>query len=369
MARSQFFTESHVTDAFKNSISVLNLYIPERQIIKDLTKALLSSFKIILNNPAIFDENCPQNIEWIGSSYLSALSGLKNLPQNSTEEAIDKFEEELEYIYTLTFRFIKELQYSLPGEVSIELYSFLSYGDKNFRHFSEENKQNISYANYIMPAQIIKQMLHSAEIKSFMDFQKKTENAAEMKKRWDAEITQKTTIFEEFSEKIKRLTSEYNFVGLQHGFKSIYDEKKSDLKTSRNILIALGAIAITPLIFQLSIFYFDHEFFVQRLTELKYIAPVFLAIEILLLYFFRIALQNLNSIRLQLLQLNLRMTLCQFIQSYADYSGDIKNKNNSSLEKFESIIFSQIAPDESSLPSTFDGIEQLAKLIQSARGR
>lgn len=66
-----------------------------------------------------------------------------------------------------------------------------------------------------------------------------------------------------------------------------------------------------------------------------------------------------------MVQIELRKTLCQFIQNYSDYSKNIKEKDANSLEKFENLIFSGLVTNEDKLPSTFDGIEQLTKLIKN----
>jgi hypothetical protein len=63
------------------------------------------------------------------------------------------------------------------------------------------------------------------------------------------------------------------------------------------------------------------------------------------------------------------MSLCRFIQSYADYSIDIKEKNSEALSKFEAIIFSGLVGSEDKLPSTFDGIEQLTAFAKSITGK
>jgi hypothetical protein len=94
--------------------------------------------------------------------------------------------------------------------------------------------------------------------------------------------------------------------------------------------------------------------------------PVF-SITFILIYYFRVALQNHNSIKAQLSQIELRKTLCQFIQSYSDYSTKIKKEDPESLSKFESIIFSSIITNGDNIPSTFDGLEQVVKLISDLK--
>ncbi|HGE6119725.1 hypothetical protein [Vibrio cholerae] len=77
---------------------------------------------------------------------------------------------------------------------------------------------------------------------------------------------------------------------------------------------------------------------------------------------------NYRSTKAQIMQIELRQTLCQFIQSYAEYASEIKSKDTTSLEKFENLIFSGILSDAEKLPSTFDGLEQIGKLLKSVKG-
>jgi hypothetical protein len=67
------------------------------------------------------------------------------------------------------------------------------------------------------------------------------------------------------------------------------------------------------------------------------------------------------------MQIELRQALCQFIQSYATYSKEIKTQDTGALEKFESLIFSWLLYDPDKLPSTFDGIEQIGNFIKSIK--
>jgi hypothetical protein len=97
--------------------------------------------------------------------------------------------------------------------------------------------------------------------------------------------------------------------------------------------------------------------------------PPLLALELILLYFFRVVLSNFRGLQAQLLQLNLRVSLCQFIQSYSEYSSKIKKTDASALERFEAIVFSAVTSNADKMPATFDGVEQLAKLVSSLRSK
>ncbi|ENO7354865.1 hypothetical protein Q4R08_09425 [Morganella morganii] len=56
-----------------------------------------------------------------------------------------------------------------------------------------------------------------------------------------------------------------------------------------------------------------------------------------------------------------------FIQGYTEFS--TKYNDQSSLSKFESLVFSNVIPDSKKIPSTLDGLEQLAKLFESIKGK
>jgi hypothetical protein len=104
-----------------------------------------------------------------------------------------------------------------------------------------------------------------------------------------------------------------------------------------------------------------------EMNHLFILIPLF-SIEIILIYFFRVILLNHRSIKAQLMQLELRQTLCQFIQSYTEYSSKIKASDASALDKFENMIFSGVVSNSEKLPSTFDGIEQISKMLKSVKG-
>lgn len=88
---------------------------------------------------------------------------------------------------------------------------------------------------------------------------------------------------------------------------------------------------------------------------------------VILFYLLKVCLNNLYSIRSQILQLELRMTLCQFIQSYAEHSKTLKQNNKEGFEKFENLIFSSIVSTDEKIPATFDGMEQLTSLLKSIK--
>lgn len=133
-------------------------------------------------------------------------------------------------------------------------------------------------------------------------------------------------------------------------------------------LLALAALMIAPPIAQIAYVLSHMDTIESRKGLLLYTLPTILAIEVILVYFFRVVLAQFRSVKAQVLQLDLRIALCQFVQSYAEYSMTVKKNDPNVLAKFEAVVFNSLVPDNESIPSTFDGAEQLANLIKSIRG-
>lgn len=158
---------------------------------------------------------------------------------------------------------------------------------------------------------------------------------------------------------------EYNFVGLSDGFRTLREQKKKELNWQNVAYYALMAVIIS-LIVSKSIWSANY------LVSNNFDSPIFIIVTIstvlflfILLYFFRISLVNVKSIKSQILQIDLRLTLCQFIHNYDSDTKDLREGMKESFERFESVIFSPIVATEDQMPATFDGLEQLTGLLSS----
>ncbi|MGP1190579.1 hypothetical protein ACJ8KY_23530, partial [Serratia sp. CY54781] len=69
----------------------------------------------------------------------------------------------------------------------------------------------------------------------------------------------------------------------------------------------------------------------------------------------------------QINQIELRKSLCMFIQNYVEYSKTMKSGGNNTLDKFENVIFSNILMSDEKLPSTFDGLDSIASIIKEIK--
>lgn len=177
---------------------------------------------------------------------------------------------------------------------------------------------------------------------------------------------------------LKKQKTAFNFVGLYDGFNSLSSSKSAQKKFVLIIASLLGislvAVPILSIFFSKDIGMFFSDITIEvstlKLTtsfSWQKILPI-VGLEFILVYLFRVVLNRLNVIQTEVMQLELRKSLCQFIQSYAQYAKEIRtleeDKEVNILEKFESIIFSNILSAPEKVPSTFDGLEQLANFIK-----
>ncbi len=100
-----------------------------------------------------------------------------------------------------------------------------------------------------------------------------------------------------------------------------------------------------------------------------YLIATVVGFEILLGYFFRVALHGYRAIKAQLIQIDLRMALCQFIQEYAKYAKDIRKDSPELLDRFDQLIFSGIVNSEAAIPSTLDGLEHVANVLDKLKAK
>lgn len=240
--------------------------------------------------------------------------------------------------------------------------------DDNFELFTGNDRQQIIFARYSMPAQVAKKLINDPTIAEFRKFSQTVEEASKLKKDWDSDLNERQLRVESIKSSLKNATSEYNFVGLVDGFRHLSKAKIVERRVAFWTLIGLAIIMITPPAAQIGYVFSHFESLDTKKGLLLYTLPTILAIEVILVYLFRVVLAQFRSVKAQVLQLDLRIALCQFVQSYAEYSMKIKKEDPNVLSKFESLIFSSLVSESEGIPSTFDGVEQLANLIKSVRG-
>lgn len=164
-------------------------------------------------------------------------------------------------------------------------------------------------------------------------------------------------------ERVRNLKSEYNFVGLSSGFNIIKEKKEKELSTTEmNYKNLFGTVFIAPVIAVIIHFTFP-DLYPKDYSAIFILFP-FITIEMAIIYFFRLSYLEAKALRTQLMQIDLRLSLCAFIDGYVEY----RRKNNIAIEKvldsFDALIFSPIQNNENNIPAMFDGLEAIAGVAE-----
>ncbi len=353
-----FFAEKNNKAVLEKFIQLGNKKIIDNQDSMKMLKYSIGIIESINHTPEIWDNQCEFNIKHIGPRFITELSEYEPATQH-----------DLKRIFCMSYRFLCELHLNLEKgkELSMELQEIKNNIEYDDYHNDSEIRSRIIYASYTMPVIILKELINNDKISVFKNFDKKKKDTETLITQWDKELKEKEIEVTDLKNKLDEYKVGYNFVGLNQGFANLGKQKDKEAAGLFKSLIAMGILTTIPLITVIvftSIGIFQGQTF--GTNHLSVLIPI-ISIEVILIYFFRVILFNHKSVKAQKMQIELRQTLCQFIQSYAEYSVKIKEKDNKALEKFENLIFSGILSDSEKLPSTFDGLDQLTNLIKSAK--
>ncbi|SPL71798.1 hypothetical protein KPC_2976 [Acinetobacter stercoris] len=220
------------------------------------------------------------------------------------------------------------------------------------------------YGVNVLPYEILKVEYHKSPLKKVSLIEANISKCIQDIEMWEASFQEKIDAVKRLEIKLEQSKSQYDFVLLNEGFKNLYDQKKNELENKNFFhLFFIAIITLLPIINLLtgSLFVSTQKINLMSILLLEF--PI-LTLLFILIYFFRINLKERSSIQSQMMQLELRMALCQFIHNYAEDSEEMHKKNKDGFTKFENIIFSPIVSSDDKIPSTFDGMDQLAKLIE-----
>lgn len=344
-------------EKFINHLSSLSSHaVIKDEFLIGIIKHLLLIIKAFKNDPEFFDKNCQVNIEYIKDKFILTI-------QYCMERSPDVNEnDKLIGAFTDAYRFFSEAGMHV-NRFNHELESVFGWVDLNIDKFNNNNLAQINFAKNKTHLEIIKKLINNPLIKNFESFAKVAGAAEELKIKWDGEIIAREIKINGLEDRLNGMETKSNFVALVHGFKNLGDAKKQEIFWSFGSLILIGSVMLAILIAEI-IFVFGHE---KISDNLIYLFPALLGIELILFYFFRVVLSSFRATKNQLLQLDLRIALCQFIQSYAEYSGKIKKNDATALDRFEALVFSGLASQDANIPTVFDGVDQLSKLVKSVR--
>lgn len=164
----------------------------------------------------------------------------------------------------------------------------------------------------------------------------------------------------EYDSKLKEYKSDYNFVLLSKAFSNLRGKKRTEFQIN-NFIVLIFSLCLTciPLIALAN--HIKGWYIIElNLSSLAYYLPL-LSLELLLFYFMRLYYIEGKAIKAQLLQIDQRLSLCEFIHDY------VETKKNSGAEKeswslFEKLIFSPIQVTSENIPSLLDGASSIAEL-------
>ncbi len=302
-----------------------------------------------------WDKRTQFNIRNIGEQF-----------QAKVKEA-DMSKESIDDLYCMLLRFFVEEYINNPRDSSGDYQSVRDFSRMNINEFSGVAPTQIYYALNEMSTSILKSLINSDDLVVLKKFTAFVDVAKNLHDEWKKDLSESELKVQALHDTLTQQQNAFNFVNLNQGFESLAKNKRSELFWARLFMIALG-MALPLVIGYESLRFFESHSNIKNIYEFLSLIPA-ASLTIILLYYFRISLKNFNSIRSQIMQIDLRKTLCQFIQGYAEYSSDIKAKDKNLLDKFEDVIFTNIMPSEEKIPSTFDGIEQVVNLINSIKNK
>ncbi len=344
------------------AIEEKNRYLEKNLFRSDtLVSVFVEVLSSMLKYPQQWDEKTTFNQSHIGDEYIRLASEftLKN-------SQIDNFE----MIVAYTYRFYVE--YSFSHDSFLSPYFKTDFGDhinSIVSSFQPNPRREITFANGTMIIELIRFYTNNQNVKQILESKETIDAATKVISSWNEKLSEERKKVKNLLAELGNIETAYNFVGLSHGFQRLTDNRSKSKTKILICMILMGLLMLAPLCFELVISFNQNGNPTMSFLSIDSFFKLFpfLAIEIILLYFFRILLHNYESVKAQLLQLELRQTLCQFIQSYADYASGIKQKDSVSLEKFENLIFSGIVSEANKLPSTFDGLDQITKLAKEIK--
>ena len=316
---------------------------------------------------------CPFNYHHIGESFENILNFLEN---NWDSEILDD-------IFLMSIRFLREAELTMRRQYKQKLWNDDDTYERIWDWFKSLTNDDIHYnqrfqLNYIQndySLMLLNDYLGNKSFQAFLNYEeniKKIEQHSIVLKETSDNIQksadEKLEKVEQLSDTLENLKQGFNFVALSDGFSRMLNEKKASKKWMLSLLFLIAVIiSVIPVFKMIPACEMIPicKIFSDGDTNLTWQQIAISAgLELVLIYFFRVVLFHYRTVQTQIMQLDLRLSLCQFIQSYAEYAKEIKTNDKDALDKFENLIFSSILSSDEKIPSTFDGLEQLNSLIK-----
>jgi len=233
-----------------------------------------------------------------------------------------------------------------------------------------------------MATSITRDLINSNEFKSIREIAQevdayenkistlKTKELAEFEQQMDcctskSELLIKTiedleVDLQNYEKKLSEYKNEYNFILLSKAFKKMSAAKNTELTSAKRITWVFTTLLSAPPLFTFLNHIFSWIEIGSGLNSLTFYLPL-LTLELLIFYFMRLYYGEVKTLNTQLLQIEHRLSLCEFVHDYIDKKNADKD-NKSSWDAFEALIFSPIQISAENIPSLLDGANVVADI-------
>jgi len=334
-------------------IEALQKFVKQLESDKNqLSPAQNEKATILINsfNPGLL-QKATHSLEQLSNGLLSTLN---------SESAVDDKIKSLSYFMAESYAEVFFTSGSFPsGPASTFLAKYL---EENANSMSD-NSSLMLLGRTIYNVLLNKHKTLSDSLDSKVDQNiSKIEKANEDISKYVKDLNEARQQLNAYIQAADNLNSQLSFQVLSNAFESFSNNKDKEKRIYAILLYVVGTLLLLlPIAFSIINYIYNN-----KNIDIKslYLAIPTATIEIILLFYFRVILKMFSSIKAQILQLNLRVSLLNFVQKYVKFKQIEKFDN---MDKFESLIFSNLMSDSDKIPPTIDGLEQIAKVLAQAK--
>jgi hypothetical protein len=347
------------TDAYRDTLFELAMLFKTRIISFDDADQLQTIIGSMATEPSFWDQHCQVTAQKYGDVFRTSLL---NIITSQTQEHFD-------VLRAFALVFVLELDLSTSEPISESLQIFKESTSAIFGNRSDRAGAIVKFGREQLPIAILKKILNSSEVGHIKNIDTAVKEADQKISKWDNALNEHKIQVTALKKALEEQQHGFNFVGLYQGFSDMAATVTRELDKKKERLVLFGALIFSPAVVDVALIITKNiSIDTLSLQAMLSLGAISLTCTAIFLYFFRILLRDIDSKDAQLVQLRLRMSLCQFVQNYAKFASDIQKDNPETLARFESVIFSGIVGTQDKLPSTFDGLEQIATLVKNVRG-
>lgn len=248
--------------------------------VSDMVFFIVTALASMRNNYLSFENACMFNIGAIGRKFKNQLENSD--PSNSKET---------EYLAALIFRFVFEFHVVHPADVSSDLV----HGINLVRAMSLEHPAGteIEYAQHSMLIGVLRKYLHHEEIVSIKRLPSTIARAVELNAESERRLEAREEKLKKLEGALSKLKISYDFIELASGFSAMRARKAVEKHFNFACLLFLAVMLILPAALKVYAYYFE-----LKIPEMDvYTAVSIVALELVFVFFFRVALHNFRSVR------------------------------------------------------------------------